>query len=53
MELPKLPQGWCWRPLADTGRGKDAVIRQKELLGDRSYLLHPRSVCVFGADEMG
>ena len=52
IELPKLPQGWCWRPLADTARGKDAVIRQKELLGDRRYLLNPRSVCVLAAEEI-
>ena len=51
-ELPRLTQGWCWRPLADTSRGADAVIQKEELLGNRTYIMNPRSVCIFQAKKL-
>ncbi len=47
--LPVLREGFCWTALADTSRGEQAVIRERVLLDQRRYVMHPRSVCVFQA----
>ncbi len=49
IELPQLPRGWCWVPLTDTARGAGAVIKGREILEQRLYVMHPRSVCIFQA----
>lgn len=47
VELPSLPQEFYWVPIADTSRGAEAIIRQKEVLCQNRYLLQSRSVCLF------
>ena len=38
--------------MADTARGKEAVIEREELLDQGVYVMHPRSVCVFTVKEL-
>lgn len=52
MNLPRLPENRCWIPMADTARGKEAVIEREELLDQGVYVMHPRSVCVFTVKEL-
>lgn len=52
MNLPGLPENRCWIPMADTARGKEAVIEREELLDQGVYVMHPRSVCVFTVKEL-
>ena len=52
MNLPRLPENRCWIPMADTARGKEAVIEREELLDQGFYVMHPRSVCVFTVKEL-
>lgn len=52
MNLPRLPENRCWIPMADTARGKEAVIEREELLDHGVYVMHPRSVCVFTVKEL-
>ena len=47
VELPSLPQEFYWVPIADTSRGAEAIIHQKEVLSQNRYLLQSRSVCLF------
>lgn len=47
VELPKLPEGSFWIPLADTSRGKDTIISGKEVLDKRIYVMQPRSCVLF------
>ena len=47
VELPKLPEGSFWIPLADTSRGKDTIISGKEILDKRIYVMQPRSCVLF------
>ena len=47
MELPHLPEGNCWIPRVDTWRGEKAVLQEKEILDHGTYVVQPRSVCVF------
>lgn len=47
--LPELPMGHCWIPLCDTFREERAVLQKREYLGNRTYILHPRSVVIFEA----
>ena len=47
VELPKLPEGSFWIPLADTSRGKDTIIPGEEILDKRIYVMQPRSCVLF------
>ncbi|HIS26071.1 MAG TPA: glycogen debranching protein GlgX [Candidatus Pullilachnospira intestinigallinarum] len=51
LRLPQLPEGYLWRPVADTAR-EETVITGRELLGHFVYVAHPRSVCIFVAGDL-
>ena len=52
IELPRLPQGFCWVPIIDTSRGREAVIREEELLDQNLYVMNPRSVCIYTGKQL-
>ena len=52
IELPRLPQGFCWVPIIDTSRGIEAVIREEELLDQNLYVMNPRSVCIYTGKQL-
>lgn len=49
IELPGLPEGKCWIPVADTARGRNSVIEGRERLELGVYVCGARSVVVFTA----
>lgn len=47
--LPHLPEGMCWVPVIDTARETGAILTGTEILEQRRYGMHNRSVCIFTA----
>lgn len=44
IELPRLPEGQFWYPVADTARGRDSIVSGIERLEQGVYVCGPRSV---------